>query len=195
MRRARSALDTGLLDLDEVMGAALKNDEKHESDKRLPRIPYQVRVVMLPRDSAERHEGKARDLSMGGMFIETFLPLDPGTVFDIEIPMEPLSFRGAVRVLRTRVDVAGADEPRGLAVEWVDTSTNQKRVLFRQIEDHVRRGGEILGGNPDEVVVRRPVAREPATPDASAPDHRQLIIRLTIVVLLVLIFLVVLLIP
>jgi hypothetical protein len=132
---------------------------------------------------------------MGGMFIETVLPLEPGTVFDIEIPMEPLSYRGAVRVLWTRPHEVGTGDPAGMAVEWVDTSTNQKRVLFRQIEDHVRRGGKILGGNPTAVVEDHFAARTPVTPEAAAPEYTQLIIRLSIAVLLVLISLVVLLQP
>ena len=171
----------------------MKYDSTHDSDQRLPRIPYRVRVVMHPRESSERHEGEARDLSIGGMFIETILPLDPGTVFDIEIPMEPLSYRGAVRVLRTSLHEVRTDEPRGLAVEWVDMSTNQKRVLFRQIEEHVRGGGEILSGDPDAAVVSRPPARRLAASEVAVPDHTQLIIRLSIAATLVLIALVVLL--
>jgi hypothetical protein len=173
----------------------LKINSTHESDQRLPRIPYRVRVVMHPRESSESHEGEARDLSVGGMFIETILPLDPGTVFDIEIPMEPLSFRGAVRVLRTILHDVGADEPRGLAVEWVDMSTNQKRVLFRQIEDHVRGGGEILSGDPDAAVVNRPPARRTGASEVAVTDHTQLIVRLSIAAMLVLIALVMLLLP
>lgn len=173
----------------------MKYDSTHDSDQRLPRIPYRVRVVMHPRESSETHEGEARDLSIGGMFIETILPLDPGTVFDIEIPMEPLSYRGAVRVLRTILREAGTDQPRGLAVEWVDMSTNQKRVLFRQIEDHVRGGGEILSGDPDAAVMSRPSARRLAATDEETPDHTQLIVRLSIAAMLVLIALVVLLLP
>jgi len=148
---------------------------------------------MHPRESGDRHEGEACDLSMGGMFIETILPLEPGTVFDIEIPMEPLSYRGAVRVLRTRLDEAGTEEPCGVAVEWVDMSTNQKRVLFRQIEDHVREGGKVLAGDPDAVVEGRPATREPAASEAVAPDYTRLIIRLSIAVVLLLVALVILL--
>jgi hypothetical protein len=150
---------------------------------------------MHPRDGSESHEGQARDLSIGGMFIETIRPLDPGSVFDIEIPMQPLSYRGAVRVLRTRHPEAGTDEPAGFAVEWVDMSTNQKRVLFRQIEDHVRAGGEILGGNPEAMVLEPSAARVTTIFEATAPDHTQLIIRLSIAVILVLISLLVLLQP
>jgi len=150
---------------------------------------------MHPRDSSETHGGEARDLSIGGTFIETILPLDPGTVFDIEIPMEPLSYRGAVRVLRTILREAGTDQPRGLAVEWVDMSTNQKRVLFRQIEDHVRGGGEILSGDPDAAATSRPPARRSAATEEAVPDHTQLIVRLSIAAVLVLIALVVFLLP
>lgn len=173
----------------------MKHYSTHDSDQRLPRIPYRVPVVMHPRESSETHEGEARDLSIGGMFIETILPLDPGTVFDIEIPMEPLSYRGAVRVLRSILREAGTDQPRGLAVEWVDMSTNQKRVLFRQIEDHVRGGGEILSGDPDAAVASRPPARRSTATEDETPDHTQLIVRLSIAAMLVLIALVVFLLP
>jgi hypothetical protein len=104
---------------------------------------------MHPEDGNERVEGEIRDISMGGMFIKTILPLKPGTVFDVEIPMQPLNFRGSVKVSWARLVDEGADRPYGMAVQWCNLSPAQKKLVFRQIDDYLRGGGDLLVGTPN----------------------------------------------
>ena len=147
--------------------------------QRARRIPYRIKVVLHRTQSDARVEGEVCDLSMGGMFIETNLPLRPNSVFEVEIPMQPQSYRGRVKVLWMRPSEEGADR-YGLAVEWVGLTGQQKNVLFRKINDYVRAGGDLLVGTPEVDSMQRPLAGEPATSTAVASDYTRLIVGLSI---------------
>lgn len=160
--------------------------------QRVRRIPYRVRIVMHPKDGSERFEGEARDLSLGGMFIKTILPLKPGTVFDVEIPMQPLNFRGSVKVVWARVVDEGKERPYGMAVEWFDLTPAQKKLVFRQINDHVRGGGDLLVGTPEAERKSRPAAQSLVTSKAAAPDRARLLVGLAIAAVVVIVLLILL---
>lgn len=157
--------------------------------QRVRRIPYRVRVVMHPEDGNERVEGEVRDLSMGGMFIKTVLPLKPGTVFDVEIPMQPLAFRGSVKVLWARLVDQGKERPYGMAVEWCNLIPAQKKLVYRQIENHVRGGGNLLVGAPDATRQSHQVAKKPTASNAPAPNRTRLIAGLAIAAVVVIVVL------
>ena len=168
----------------------MKNSHDDVCQERVRRIPYRVPVIMYPKDDSERFEGEARDISMGGMFIKTILPLRRGTVFDIEIPMQPLNYRGAVDVLWARHSEVGEDQPYGMAVQWANLTPAQRKLLFRQIDDHVRGGGDLLVGTPDAEREGRPAARSPVASKAVAePDRTRLIVGLAITALVVVVLL------
>ena len=165
-----------------------RGDEK-SAQQRARRIPYKVNVVMRPREEAERLRGEVYNLSTGGMFIKTMLPLKPGTVFDVEVPMQPLNYIGPVRVLWTRNREEGPDQPYGMAVEWVDLTMSQKKLLYRQIDSHVRRGGRILAGNHDgRRELRSPAGMSGASKGASA-DRTKLVVGFAIAVVVALVVL------
>lgn len=168
-------------------------DKGKSGQQRARRIPYKVNVVMRPRDQSELLQGEVCNLSMGGMFIKTMMPLEPGTVFDVEVPMQPLNYIGPVRVLWTRHREGGPDEPYGMAVGWVDLSMNQKKLLYRQIDGHVRVGGAILAGNPEVQREDRKVAGVTSGSSAAAPDRTKLIVGLSIAAVVLLIVVIVLL--
>lgn len=169
-------------------------DEK-AGRQRARRIPYQVNVVMRPREDVELLQGEVRNLSTGGMFIKTMLPVKPGTVFDVEVPMQPLNYIGPVRVLWTRTREEGPDQPYGMAVEWIDLSVNQKKLLYRQIDDHVRSGGQVLAGNHDGRRELRAPAEAWAESTPAAPGRTKLIVGLAIAVVVLLVVVVVILMP
>lgn len=161
-----------------------KGDGK-SGQQRARRIPYKVNVVMRPRENVELIQGEVCNLSMGGMFIKTMMPLEPGTIFDVEVPMQPLNYIGPVRVLWARHREGGPDEPYGMAVEWVDLTMNQKKLLYQQIDGHVRIGGSVLAGNPEI----RPEDRKASGPSSGAtaavPDHTKLIVGIAIAAVVV----------
>ena len=172
------------------MGAAVENSHDDVCQERVRRIPYRVPVIMHPEDGSERFEGEARDISMGGMFIKTILPLRPGAVFDIQIPMQPLNYRGAVNVLWARLSEVGKDQPYGMAVQWFNLTPVQRKLLFCQIDDHIRGGGDLLVGTPDAEREARPAARSPVASKAVvAPDRTRLIVGLAITAAVVVVLL------
>ena len=146
---------------------------------------------MRPRENIELMQGRVCNLSTGGMFIETVLPLEVGTVFDVEVPMQPLNYIGPVKVLWTRTRDEGPDNPYGMAVEWIDLTVNQKRLLYRQIDDYVRGGGKILGGDPEKARDDRSSAGGPGGDAAAAPDRTKLVILGLVVAVVVLLVVVV----
>jgi hypothetical protein len=160
--------------------------------QRVRRIPYRVGIVMHPRDGNERVKGEVRNLSMGGMFIKTILPLKPETVFDVEIPMQPLAFRGSVKVLWTRLVDQGNERPYGMAVEWFNLTQVQKRLVYRQIENHARGGGNLLVGTPNAERQIRQTDKTPVASNAAAPDHTRLFVGLAVAAVVVIVVLILL---
>jgi hypothetical protein len=175
-----------------MMGAAVGRGDEKSARQRTRRIPYKVNVVMRPREDVELLQGEVCNLSTGGMFIKTMLPLKPGTVFDVEVPMHPLNYIGPVRVLWTRNREEGPDQPYGMAVEWVDLTMNQKKLLYSQIDSHVRSGGMILLGNHDGRREGQSPAGVPFASTGASPDRTKLIVGLAIAVVVVLVVLFVL---
>jgi Tfp pilus assembly protein PilZ len=94
-----------------------------------------------------RHE-ECFDLSLGGMFITTMLPLEVGEIIDVELSLDPVPLRVPARVIWARTSEKGVDEPVGMGLEFIDLTPNQKRLILRQISDHARRGGALKVGDP-----------------------------------------------
>jgi hypothetical protein len=176
-----------------MTGATVGRGDEKSGRQRARRIPYKVNVVMRPREEVELLRGEVCNLSTGGMFIKTMLPLKPGTVFDVEVPMQPLNYIGPVRVLWTRSREEGPDQPYGMAVEWVNLTMNQKKLLYRQIDGHVRSGGMILAGDHDGWREPRSPAGMPSASTGASPDRTRLIVGVAIAVVLALVVLLVLL--
>jgi hypothetical protein len=168
-------------------------DEEKSGQQRARRIPYQVNVVMRPRTDVELLKGEVCNLSSGGMFIKTAFPLKEGTIFDVEVPMQPLNYIGPVKVLWTRDHDGGPDKPCGMAVEWINLSISQKKLLYRQIDDHVRNGGILLVGNPVPRAEARPSSGAPQSPTGAVSDRTALIVGLSIAVAVLLVIVIVLL--
>jgi len=156
--------------------------------KRVRRIPFRAKVLVIRKDTGQRLEGEAYDLSMGGMYIRTLLPLGPGTDLDVEVDTKPLKYLGRARVQGSRDIDAAEDRPYGMAVEWVDQTPNQTRLLSIQIDDHVRVGGLLLEGDPYNVVETSRVARETVALSAAQTSNRKFLIAgLAVVAVVVLI--------
>ena len=115
---------------------------------RSRRIPFRQRVLISPRDGSERRYERAVDLSFGGMFIATILPMRVGEVLDLEMHLEQLCFTAAARVVWVRATEVSDDEPVGMAVSFLDLNSHQKRLIHRQITNHTQGGGHLLVGTP-----------------------------------------------
>ena len=151
-------------------------EPKHGAKVRGRRVSNRAKAVVYPQDGNDPFEGKVVDLSMGGMFVETFMALKPGTICEIETAMRPMRFRGQARVLWVRNVVEGDDQPVGMAVEWINQTAAQKKLLYRQVDDHVRSGGDLLVGAPGPSDASAP-AMSATKPKAASPASPQSINR------------------
>lgn len=124
------------------------SDSDADTQLRTRRIPFRHRVLISPRDGSERRVETAVDLSMGGMFIETMLPMRIGELLDLEMHLEQLRVTIAARVVWVRSTEVSADEPVGMAVSFVELNPHMKRLIHRQITNHTQSGGHLLVGTP-----------------------------------------------
>jgi len=159
-------------------------EPKDEAKLRVRRVSNRGKAAVYPQDGNDPFEGKVVDLSMGGMFVETVMALRPGTTCEIETAMRPMRFRGLAKVLWVRNVAEGDDKPVGMAVEWINQTAPQKKLLYRQVDDHLRGGGNLLVGEP------QPSAPATGTtkPKAASPpsiDRRWLIIGGVVAVVVV----------
>ncbi len=125
-------------------------DSKPALQLRSRRIPHIQRVVITPVDGSESQHETIFDLSLGGMFVSTFLPLEVGQVFRFETPMDQMRFHGVARVLWIRGTDEGHDKPAGMAAEFLNLSGPQKRIIHRQITNLTGLGGELRRGTPPQ---------------------------------------------
>ena len=148
------------------MGTIVRSD----AQLRSRRIPFSRRVLISPKDGSERRYEDSFDLSMGGMFVSTYLPLEVGQEFDIEMPVDQIRFRASVRVVWIRSTAGDDDEPAGMAVAFLNLSTPQKRLLHREITYHIQGGGALRVGVPPNPNARphNSTARAGRPPDSSA---------------------------
>lgn len=146
------------------MSSAQTSDTK----MRTRRIAFPKRVAIRPRDGIAVNQGQIFDLSQGGMFVSTFQPLDVGEMIDFEMEIAHMRFSGAGRVVWTRSSSDGDAHPIGVAIEFVNLTPGQKRLLNLEIKDYLMSGGKAKIGRPPKpgVAVRSPTARKGGTPPA-----------------------------
>jgi Tfp pilus assembly protein PilZ len=147
----------------------MRNAPNHDTQLRTRRIPYPKRVTIDPRDGTVVSHETVIDLSLGGMFVSTYLPLEVGKVVDFEIEIAQIRFKGSGRVVWTRSNVAVEGQPAGVAVEFLNLTPGQKRLLYREITDFVKSGGRLKVGKPPrrKIADRRSTAREGKAPPAA----------------------------
>jgi len=136
---------------------------------RTRRITFPKRVAIRPRDGTGVNQDQVVDLSLGGMFVSTFLPMEAGEVVDFEMEIAQMRFTGAGRVVWTRSNGGGEDEPAGVAVEFVDLTPGQRRLLHLEITDYLKSGGKLKIGSPPNsgAAGRTSAARKNARSQAS----------------------------
>jgi uncharacterized protein (TIGR02266 family) len=82
-------------------------------------------------------EEQSHDVSDGGTFIETPAPHPPGTLlkFEIKVAEEQLAMRGVGRVVWSRDESGGRDDPAGMGVKFIKIDAASRAVIARLIED------------------------------------------------------------
>jgi len=107
--------------------------------RRTPRVAIELRVEVTARDSGEKFPGVARDISLGGMFIETALPAPFGSavLVDFSLPgeSEPMLLPGTVRwtkagagAMGVQFGLLGARETFVITqIEWEKVAPSTKK--------------------------------------------------------------------
>ena len=133
----------------ELLGViTVVGNQKSVSQLRSRRIPFNRRVLVAPRGGGERRWEESFDLSLGGLFITTMLPLDVGEVVDIDMPLDSLRFQAPAEVVWNRGSQDSDDEPVGMALQFLNLNPHQKKLIHREISNHTRVGGQLKVGKP-----------------------------------------------
>jgi Tfp pilus assembly protein PilZ len=140
-------------------------DERYGTQTRQRRIPFAGRVLVDPKDGTPAENEEIHDLSMGGMFIKCILPLPPDTVVDVVLTLQSYRLRTSARVLWTRPVEKDASRPAGMAVTFLSLTPAQKKLLYLQIDAHLKTGGELFVGTPRSQTTGTP---RPSAQDESA---------------------------
>lgn len=119
-----------------------------EPQLRSRRIPFQRPVRVAPRSGEECRSEESFDLSLGGMFVTSLLPLEVGEVVDVELPLDTIRFTTPAMVSWTRTFAASEEQPTGMAVRFIGLNQHQKRLIHRQVTNHTRSGGKLKVGRP-----------------------------------------------
>ena len=125
---------------------------------RSRRIPFRQLVRVSPGNGGERRSEESFDLSLGGLFLTSMVPLDVGEVVDLEMPLDSLRFKTRAMVSWVRAVASSDDRPVGMAVKFIGLNQHQKRLIHRQVSNHTRGGGQLKIGTPP-ATGRRSTAR------------------------------------
>jgi hypothetical protein len=140
---------------------------------RSRRIPFRQVVRVAPRSGDERRSEESLDLSLGGMFLTSMVPLDVVEVLDLEMPLDSIRFTTPALVSWVRLVATSDERPVGMAVKFIELNQHQKRLIHRQVSNHTRAGGQLKIGRPP-VVGRNSPSRGTSGPRSTrrqATDH------------------------
>lgn len=102
------------------------------AQRKAPRAPIEIKVEYRRLNAFIADY--TRDLSHGGMFIETERPLASGAecLFTLQVPKldEPISLRGVVR----RVVEPGGHAPPGMGIELVFDDDDERHALQQVVD-------------------------------------------------------------
>jgi uncharacterized protein (TIGR02266 family) len=116
--------------------------------RRHARAPLATRVEILYSSKQNLVDAICRDISIGGMFVESPAPpaLDSRIEFELVLPTEPPKpVRGAGRVVwRRPPERAGAAKP-GFGVEFDALDAQFRKLVYRVVDRHIQRGGTPYG--------------------------------------------------
>lgn len=124
-----------------------------------------VRARYLDPKKGARTEATARDLGLGGMFIETETPLDDGALVTVDIEADGQKVTVDARVISVRVKAEG-DKPAGMSVRFLDLPPDVAAALMKVLRASQPREKTILG-------VGGPTARVTAPGPPPAPPRTE----------------------
>lgn len=127
-------------------------------------------VTWEPAAGAPPQSSLARDMALGGLFIETMEPIAKGTLLTVEMSAGTKKVSLDARVFYVREQAKGPHEPAGMAVRFLDLPVGTLADLTAIVEHHrppqrtmlgVGDEGEALwqsAGGKDEIATKEEVA-------------------------------------
>jgi hypothetical protein len=106
-------------------------------------------LVSYEASSGARTSGVGRDAALGGLFIETKVPLPIGTLLSVELSSPTTTVTLDGRVFSSRTASEGVDKPAGMGVRFLDLPQGMLAKL-QSILDHHRPPSRTRIGVGDE---------------------------------------------
>lgn len=115
-------------------------------DRRVaPRAPIQVEVKIYYPDLAHLSDAISRDISVGGMFLESPTPPALGTEirFDLHLPTpKPQIIHGEGVVVWSRQGESKKGLPGGCGIRFLRLDPRFRSLIFRVVDRFIQAGGE-----------------------------------------------------
>jgi uncharacterized protein (TIGR02266 family) len=108
-----------------------------------PRAAIRTEMKIFYPDLRHLADAICRDISVGGMFVESPAPLAPGTEmrFDLHFPTRtPQTVSGEGVVVWSRPAVDGL--PAGFGVKFVRLDPRFRQLIFRVVDRFIQGGGD-----------------------------------------------------
>lgn len=128
-----------------------------------PRFISAHRVSVRAQDRADLRELWARDISKGGVFVETRSPPPPGTHLEVQLetPAGSMILRGTVVHVLTEAMAVGFGGRPGVGIQFTDLDTGTREAIQAYVEglaEHLKGGGSgpdrMSATESDEVLQR-----------------------------------------
>ncbi len=151
-----------------------------EAKRAHPRLPANLRVRVAQDDAGRFVEFHARNLSQGGMFLQTPQPAAPGTVvrFEVLLSNGERALRGTAQVVWTRSPQQAAAQvrPPGMGVEFRMLDEPSRALLERELARLKQSSaGRATDGASEAERRRRPRVLVGMRVDVRCPDRQAFI--------------------
>ena len=117
-----------------------------------PRAAVRTEIKIFYPDLRHLADAICRDISVGGMFVESPSPLAVGTEirFDLHIPTRrPQVVRGDGVVVWSRKVELDAGKPAGFGVRFLQLDTRFRNLIFRVVDRFIQGGGDPFDLDPE----------------------------------------------
>ena len=107
------------------------------------RVPVFVEVRILLPDFATFVREVCRNVSLGGMFVQTPTPPPVGSVlrFELDLPERSGVVQGTAEVAWCRAADDPPDRPAGFGLRFLDVPATQLDLIFQVVDRFIQRGG------------------------------------------------------
>ena len=113
----------------------MSETDSHDPRRHFERVEFVIKITLTD-SSGEHHYERTRNVSMGGIFVETDKPLEVGSQGKMNITLECGEARkeidGYYEIIRVNED-GDENEPAGMALEFAELSPEGSINLFNCI--------------------------------------------------------------